>query len=165
MSNKDTTQIADEVVKMHIEYDADAVFIDYSGGLGAGVRDELRNRGYYATEVHFNGAARSDMFKNCRAEMWYEMGQWMKACELPSIDGLKTELTAPKYFYSANDHKLQLESKDEMRGRGLASPDIADAIALTFYAPVLAKPRWGNLPVGAALTTSDKWDVFGENRD
>lgn len=138
-----TTQIADAVIELYTNNDADAIFIDYSGGLGAGVCDDLRGRGYYATEVHFSGKPRSDRYKNSRAEMWHEMAKWIRHAEIPSISGLRTELCSPRYFYAKDDHKLQIESKENMKDRGMKSPDMADAIALTFYSPVAAKRNYG----------------------
>jgi hypothetical protein len=51
---------------------------------------------------------------------------------------LKQDLAGPTYFYN-NAGKIQLESKDSIKKRGLPSPDIADALALTFAMPVVKK--------------------------
>ena len=67
--------------------------------------------------------------------MWGEMKDWLMDGGTINDDRLIQELTAPE---SRINHagKQVLESKDEMRRRGLPSPNIADALALTFAYPV-----------------------------
>jgi len=134
MQGASTTDIARRVCEVYHEKQAEAVFLDYSGGLGAGVADQMLLLGVSPIEVHFGGKPVEEVFKNARAEMWHRMAQWIRLSgALPREHGLKVELCGPKYFYSKDDHKMQLESKADMKSRGLSSPDIADAIALTFY--------------------------------
>ena len=136
LHKQNTNEIANAVIDEFIRRNVDAIFLDYSGGLGAGVQDQLAQLGYDATAVHFNGSPRDPQYKNCRAEMWAEMAHWLKEAAIPNIEGLKSELTGPKYFYSENGHQMQIESKEDMKSRGMSSPDKADAIGLTFYTPV-----------------------------
>ena len=62
--------------------------------------------------------------------------------QIPDDDALHADLTGPRYTYDSNQ-RVKLESKDRMRARGVASPNDADALALTFAAPIhdTAKPR------------------------
>ena len=61
--------------------------------------------------------------------------EWLKAGSLPDDNDLIADLKAVDYGYDASDAIL-LERKDDMRRRGLASPDDGDALALTFAHPV-----------------------------
>src|SRR5262249_30262918 len=73
---------------------------------------------------------------NKRSEIWCAMADWLKAGAIPNDDQLKAELIAPEY--SENAQGVVLERKEDMRARGLGSPDTADALALTFAAPVFS---------------------------
>lgn len=110
----------------------DAVFVD-GGGVGGGVVDRLRQLGYNVIEVNSASSASDPArFKNLRAEMWSKMRDWIKdRGAVPADDQLVDDLTAPTYRFDVSN-RLQLESKDDMRGRGIPSPDTADALALTF---------------------------------
>ena len=115
----------------------DAVFID--AGRGEGVIDRLRQLGFSVIEVNFGSKALVDAYANKRAEMWDSMAKWLRSggC-LPNHPELKTDLCTPTYsFNSAN--KMVLESKDDIKKRGLHSTDVADALALTFAMPVAPK--------------------------
>lgn len=116
------------------------LFVDV-GGLGAGVVDRLREMGFSrrVTTVNFGaGAMRPERYRNKRAEMWGEMRDWLAGepqVDVPDDDALHADLVGPSYTWDSTS-RLVLETKDEMRGRGLRSPDLADALALTFAAPV-----------------------------
>jgi len=71
---------------------------------------------------------------NKRSECWTKMAEWLKAGAIPNDDQLKAELIGPEY--SENAQGIVLERKEDMRARGLGSPDQADSLALTFSAPV-----------------------------
>jgi hypothetical protein len=86
--------------------------------------------------VDFGGKPIDPRFQNRRAEMWWGMADWLKTGCLPSMPELVVDLTGPTYTYANAAGRLQLESKDDMRERGLPSPDLADALALTFAEPV-----------------------------
>lgn len=126
---------------------ADAVFID-GGGLGAGVVDrcnQLRVQGVF--DINFGGksdralwgGAEAVRTKNKRAEMWASMRAWLSGGGIPDMPELIADLTGVEYGYDA-DNAIVLESKADMKRRGLASPDLSDALALTFAYPV--QPSW-----------------------
>ena len=75
------------------------------------------------------------MWQNKRSEMWGTMREWLKSASLPKDRLLKADLTGPMKKPNSSGSIL-LESKKEMKSRGLASPDAADAIAVTFAFPV-----------------------------
>jgi hypothetical protein len=113
------------------------VFID-SIGLGAGVVDRLHELGYTDIVHGVNVARRAeepDKYKNTRAELWDRLREWLiqeMPVELPDSDELQTDLTGLGYKYDSSD-RLQIESKDEAKKRGLLSPDTADCLMLTFH--------------------------------
>ena len=78
--------------------------------------------------------------------MWFKLKGWLEARDvsLPFDDQLLSELVAVKYKFTSSG-KLQIESKDDMRRRGLASPDAADAVCLTFATEATTVMRGGNL--------------------
>lgn len=119
-------------------------------GVGAGVVDQLR--GWYgAAVVGINSSIRMDgtgtddikqiraltasktAYYNVRAFMWGEMRDWLEGASIPMDHDLKAELTAPRYFY--RNGSLLIESKDDMKQRGVKSPNKADSLALTFADP------------------------------
>ncbi len=75
------------------------------------------------------------MYGNKRAEMWGNMREWLKTASVPTDKLLKSDLTSPKVKPDSKG-TIFLEGKKEMKARGLASPDAADAIAVTFAYPV-----------------------------
>ncbi len=118
------------------------MFVDGTG-IGWGVVDRLAQLGCSTVRgIDFGaGADRTDLsdaaarYANKRAEMWGHMKEWCKAGCLPDDRALAADLTAVDYGYDATD-AIRLERKDDMRKRGLASPDDGDALALTFAYPV-----------------------------
>jgi hypothetical protein len=117
----------------------DAVFID--SGAGAGVIDRLRQLGHDVVEVNFGGKANALRYANKRAEMWFELADAIRSgLAIPNDDALKLELATPTYRFDAAN-RIVLESKDEIKKRlpDAASPDLADALALTYAYPVMPK--------------------------
>ncbi len=133
----DNMQLAARVAMVMDLFEPDAVFIDAGGG--AGVLDRLRQLDYDPIEVHFGGKANLEQqFVNRRTEMWWNMKEWIEnGGWIPNDPMLRQELSTPTYWFDAQGRKM-LESKDEIKKRlqGGASPDIADALALTFAYPV-----------------------------
>ena len=145
------------------------------GGVGGGVVDRLRSLNFDVNEIQF-GSRASDTRKyaNKRAEMWADLKEWLKGGSLPSDDLLANELCSVEYGFNANDQIL-LERKESMKSRGLASPDAADALALTFAVPLPAiedetGPRWARPvklkqrfdynPVDLAITYDPTTDIL-----
>lgn len=106
-------------------------------GIGAGVVDRLHELGYTDIVEGVNVARKAtepDIYKNLRAELWDLMRQWLiqeLPVEIPDNDELQTDLTGLGYKYDSSD-RLQIESKDDAKKRGLLSPDTSDALMLTF---------------------------------
>lgn len=123
------------VVAQEIQsFKPDAVFIDQ--GAGTGVIDRLRQLGYEIQEVPFGSKPSTRKYFNKRAEMWGNIKDWLKqGGALPEDEEIRDDLIGPEYGFSASD-SIQLEKKEDMKKRGLSSPDCGDALALTFAHPV-----------------------------
>lgn len=131
----DTMELASRVAEHSQRIKADVIFVD-GGGVGGGVIDRLKQLGLNVIEVQFGGKARDNKrFTNRSAEMWYYMREWLETGAIPDNPELSDELTAREYGFD-NSGRIQLERKEDMKKRGLSSPDEADALALTFAQPV-----------------------------
>ena len=135
----DTMQLTSKIVE-HVKLMKQAgfavvIFVD-GGGVGGGVIDRLRQLNFDVIEVQF-GAKADDpkKYANKRAEIWGRMREWLKGGCLGKDEALATDLTSVEYGFRPDDSIL-LESKEAMKRRGLASPDDADALAVTFAQPV-----------------------------
>lgn len=134
----DNMDFAARIAREIIDWKADAVFID--AGNGAGVIDRLRQLEHDVVEVWFGGAPIDPQYKDKRTEMWCLGADWLRqGGALPAGDmALRQDLATPTYGFNPAGKKV-LESKKDIKARGLPSPDRGDAWALTFAQPV--KPR------------------------
>ena len=129
-----TTDIAARVAYIKAKWGSEAEFIDDTGHWGHGVIDNLLAAGHSPVGVQYHGPANNPRYKNRRAEMWLEMAEWVKrGGALPNIPEMVPELTVPTYSFSQG--KFVLEDKDQVKARLKRSPDLADALALTFSWP------------------------------
>lgn len=125
------------------------------GGVGGGVIDRLRSLGFDVNEVQFGAkAVDPKKYANKRAEMWGAMRDWLAGGAVPADADLANDLTAVEYGFNSNDQIL-LERKESMKSRGLASPDSADALAITFALPVPAFAAYGDSSEHAASKPFD----------
>jgi len=136
----DNMELATRVANLIEQHNPDAVFCD--AGAGSGVIDRLRQLKYDVIEIPFGGKAmKPEQYINRRSEMWWLMKQWIEeGGAIPNDIALKQELATPIYWYD-NVGRRVLESKDQIKKRlqGAGSPDLADALALTFALPVAKK--------------------------
>lgn len=123
---------ADRIAKEIDEWEPDAAVIDETG-IGAGVVDRLTQLGYDV--FGFNGGERpndADTYKNRRVEIWGLMRDALRSrLELPDDYDLKQDLIGPEYSFTSSQ-QLMLERKEDMKRRGLSSPDKGDALAMTW---------------------------------
>ena len=132
---EDTMTIVGRVIDAIEEFKPTLTVID-EGGLGYGILDRLTEQRYKVRGVNFgNKAKHSIAFGNKRAEMWNDMRNWLKSASIPQDRQLKSDLTGPTKKPNSSG-TIFLEGKKEMKARGLASPDAADAICVTFAFPV-----------------------------
>lgn len=144
LRSTDTMTLAGRVAQLYSELRADAVFVD-GGGVGGGVVDRLRQLQVPTWDIQFGAKSDSTWavgedirYANKRAEIWGAMRGWLKGGAIPDDKELVEQLTGPQYGYNVRN-EIQLEQKADMKKRGLSSPDRADALALTFAYPVVAK--------------------------
>lgn len=146
----DTMQVAGWVKQVLDEHKPARAFID-AGGLGAGVYDRLKEMGYEQVRAVNFGSAPMEPPRvaedgreipgpaNRRAEIWMASREWLEdpaGVQVPDEDGLQADACGPGYRYDSRSRVL-LESKEDMRRRGVQSPDGWDAVALTFAEPVI----------------------------
>lgn len=146
VANADNMTFAGMISREIDEFNPDAVFVD--AGRGEGVIDRLRQLGYSVVEVNFGSRAIEDKrYANKRSEMWDKVREWLAAGgQIPNDSRVKSELSAPTYSFDAAG-RLVLERKEHIKERGLPSPDLADALALTFAAPVRSRNACGRTRV------------------
>jgi hypothetical protein len=142
----DTMETVGRIIECIEEYKPVLVNID-EGGLGAGVVDRMKEQRYKVKGVNFSNKSKNMMmYGNKRAEMWGDMREWLKTASIPKDRTLKTDLISP-LMKPDSKGAIYLESKKDMKARGLASPDAADAIALTFAFPVAHREYVDKRPV------------------
>ena len=142
----------------------DAIFVD-GGGPGGGVIDILRRSGHDVFEVQFGGSPnKSKIYKYKTDEIWGDMREAMSKLCLPGEKSevgseLRDQLTQREYGFTVKDQLIQLESKKDMKARQINSPDIADALALTF-AQDIEKSQFapGSTTGGSRLETLHEYD-------
>lgn len=145
----DTMSLAGRVAEEFLRLRADSVFVD-GGGVGGGVVDRLRQLQVPVWDVQFGGKADragvaddKTRYANKRAEMWGFMREWLKTGSIPDDPSLSSQLISPQYSFNENN-EIILQKKQDMKRRGLDSPDRADALALTFAYPVIPNQDAGS---------------------
>lgn len=150
----DIMRVADRFAIASDTYKADALFVDETGGYGAGVVDALRLRRYEVVGVQFAGKASDARYLNKRSEMLFKLCDWIrKGGAIPPDPTLKTELLALKYTYQGD--KFAVIPKELIKKEIGRSPDRADACGLTFAYDVPPKGMGGNRPLTATQTGAD----------
>jgi hypothetical protein len=156
LRNVDSIQGAGALLNKWTEWEADAAFVDNTGGFGAGWIDQARSLGRDPIGVHFAGSPLNPQYANKRAEMWFELVQWIRngGC-LPDDPDLLGELCAATYYFKGD--KFALIEKDQIKAKIGRSPDRADALGLTFAFPVA--PR-GMARPGVSRAMKQEYDPF-----
>jgi hypothetical protein len=131
----DTMTLSSKIVEIVNQHRPDGILID-GGGVGGGVIDRCRQLGLDIIEINFGAKPTQNGFANMRAQMWSNLKDGLQhGVRLPSSEDLRTDLTSLEYGYNTR-MELQLESKEDAKKRGLSSPDLADALALTYALPI-----------------------------
>jgi hypothetical protein len=146
--------IAEIIAQLEDRHQADAVFIDL--GYGTGIASAGTTMGRQWHLISFAEKAIDPGYINKRAEMWGLMKDWLAAggC-IPAEEDLRQDLIGPETVPRA-DGKIQLEPKEAMKKRGLPSPNIGDALALSFARPVVKK---------VAMTSNSIYDKQARDYD
>lgn len=161
-----TTQLVAKVAAYVQEFrtlgmEVAAIFVD-GGGVGGGVVDQLLALGYPVFEVQFGG--RPDAVNDFRFrvdEIWDRMREHISTRLMLPVENsgeigdlLQSELTAREYGFTLKLQK-SLESKEDMKERGVGSPDIADALALTYAQTVAPKELSRDANVSQPVAVAD----------
>jgi len=140
LQGKSTMEVAGYIALLANDQKPKRIFIDVIG-IGSGVYDRLEELGFPVIPVCVSEspAMNPEKYKRLRDELWGNMRDWLemrrgKLCDNDDRD-LAGELTTPKYRITS-DGKIVIETKDEMKKRGLASPNKADAAIMTFAQPM-----------------------------
>lgn len=141
--NDDDWRMAQLIAQFEDEYKADAVFIDM--GYGTGIYSIGKQLGRKWRLIEFGGKSNDPVYLNMRAYMWGQMKEWLRegGSIPPNEQALYDDIVGPEAIIDKNG-RIQLESKKDMKDRGLPSPNKGDALALTFAARVVKKNATGN---------------------
>jgi hypothetical protein len=159
LRNKNTMEVASYVAFLANQLKPVQVFVD-TIGIGSGVYDRLEQLGFpvYSVNVSESPALDGRRFKRLRDELWGLTRDWLEMRRGKMWDNedgdLLGQLTTPKYKILANG-MVQLETKDEMRKRGLSSPNVADAHIMTFAQPISTYQK----------ETDEFWDSIHGSRE
>lgn len=138
--NIDGIQGAAAISRKWEDWDADAVFVDNTGGFGASWIDCLRLLGRQPIPVLFSGSPHDQRYWNKRAEMYFDAVQWIKdGGQLPPCPELVAQMTEMTYTFRPGSDRLILEDKAQFKERTGQSPDHSDAFVETFAEPILRR--------------------------
>ena len=168
----DTVQVTGRIIEVIRDFssrgiECSALFVD-GGGIGGGVVDQLRSLGYNPIDVQFGGKPTNNITYRFKSdEMWGKLRDALPKMSLPSdtdptgID-LRNDLTQREFGYTLLGNKIHLETKKDMMARGISSPDLADALALTFAEEVapLTHPIGTMGKAHKAVSEYDPYDQF-----
>ncbi len=153
----DTMTLSARVVELANSMLPDAVLID-GGGVGGGVIDRCRQLGLDVIEINFGAKATQVGMFNMRSQMWANMRDALReGVRLPDDEDLRVDLTSLEYGFTTTN-LLKLESKDDAKARGLHSPDLADALALTYALPIV--PNRAGYDGAQYQTSQHEYDPF-----
>lgn len=136
VSNSEMCSTVKRLIAKYGKADLSHICIDEAFGID--LNERLTESGIVSTLVPFGGKAENPAYANNRAEIYINCKKGIEENGLKGItDELRRELQATKYTLT-NNNKIQLIPKDEIKMTIGRSPDIADALALTYYQPIVA---------------------------
>lgn len=151
----DTMQTAGQTMDMARRIKPHAIFVD-GNGVGGGVVDRLRMSGLKVFDVQAGGRAEDSVkYYNKRAEMWGRMREWTLTrgafpVEVANLNELCDDMQTPRYMFDISN-RIQLEAKEDMKKRGVPSPDLGDALAMSFAEAIID-------PQVQAAWAGDPWE-------
>lgn len=149
-----TIEATEWLLELILKHRPERVQID-SGNIGQAVITNLRSRDEYCVKViravafgapsQIKQANKGNVGPiNRRAEMWGRMRDWLESetscADIPDLNELGSDLLAPDVKWRDNGDWL-LQSKQDMKAEGKRSPDLGDALALTFASREILAPR------------------------
>lgn len=162
LKGADNMVVANKVAELIDKYNPEAVCID--AGNGTGVIDRLREMQYKVHEVWFGGGSPEPEYANFRTYMWAQIRDWLRGGAIPADPELVTDLTAPEYKFLGTTDRIALESKEQLKKRGYASPDRADALACTFAVKVARRDKTvaRNNPSRQRMAKDLDYNIYGD---
>lgn len=152
-------ELAERVVTGVEVHKPDAVFVE-GDGVGGGLVDILKSTGLNVIEVKTgSGAIDKAQYANHRIEMWGKMRDWLSTGCIPDNERLLDDLCAPEFKYTLKG-QVQLEAKEQLKKRGFASPDHADALAIGFSRRVPRTDMRTSRSRGTRLAKGHDYRIF-----
>ncbi|HNA70023.1 MAG TPA: terminase family protein [Nitrosomonas sp.] len=130
LKGADNMLVANTVAKLSQDYKVDMICVD--AGNGTGIIDRLREMNYKVHEVWFGSKSDAPEYANKRTELWAKMREWLNGACIDKDEFLLTDLVSPEYKFMGTSDRQMLETKEQMKQKGFASPDDADALCCTF---------------------------------
>jgi len=141
--SRNSMLVATKIAQLISDHQPRMIFGDATGGsIGGPINDRLRQLGYEVIDVQYGGQSPDPHYGNMRSYIWAQCREWLSRGSIDADRDLEQDLTGPSAKHDRHDRVI-LESKEDMKKRGLDSPDDADALCSTFAAPV-AIPRKRN---------------------
>lgn len=136
----DTMEAAGYVARAMQDTNATSAKID-AVGIGAGVYDRLKEQKIMVKEMQSGASAKDkERFANARAEWWWHLRTLFEAGDIDIADDetMISQLSNIRYHINSRG-QIQIESKEDMKKRGIGSPDRADTLMLAFAnVPIVA---------------------------
>lgn len=139
---QDSMAATGAILRIFNEWGASLIGMD-EVGLGGPVADRLRELGLPVVAVNAgtNNALDRTRFSNLQTEMYSDLRDWLATGSLPAdnehLTALLADISAPSFDYDSNGRD-RLEGKESLATRGLRSPDLADALAIS----IIAERMW-----------------------
>lgn len=163
MRNERGPAIAARAALAKEKWNWETCFVDDTGGFGAAVEDSMLQGGIPHVPINFAGKADDPRYLNKRAEMWFRLSEWVKrGGGLPNLAQLTRELTTPTY--TLVNGKFQIEPKDQIKKRLGFSPDLADALALTFAWVEMPAGNIDGVPFSHGAALKSDFDPYADNQ-
>jgi phage terminase large subunit len=160
MRNQNGPQVAARIAVAKEKWDWEVCFVDDSGGFGGSVQDAMMSGGLSPVPVNFSGRADDPRYANKRAEMWFRMAAWVqRGGALPKNSQLVRELTTSKYTFDSKGRFLVIPKDMVKKDLGF-SPDLADALALTFAWPEMPTETVDGVSIAPRTRLRSEFDPF-----
>jgi hypothetical protein len=139
---RDTMEVSGWVAQQAKKENPHQIMVDVIG-IGSGVYDRLHEQGFPVVSVNVaERATDSDEYARIRDELWGRVrGALQEGLSLPDDEELAGQLSAPKYKFDSAG-RIVIEKKEDLKARGVDSPDRADALCLSFYQPGTLMPEF-----------------------
>lgn len=161
LKHADNMAVANTCADLIQRYNPDAVCID--AGNGTGIIDRLREMRFKVHEVWFGAKAEKEEWANKRTELWADMKSWLGGACIDNLQELLDDLTGPQYKFMGSSDKIMLETKEDMKKRGHASPDHADALACTFAVKIARRDlKTSNFAGKGRIAKGMDYKIFGD---